>query len=45
MENKFFQFVETYWDDIAAFFEALRAWVEAIVGKLGTSDEETTAEA
>lgn len=46
MDNSFFNFVETYWDDIAAFFTALRNWVEALIGKLGSDDaEETTAEA
>ena len=41
--NNFTQFIETYWDDIAAFFKALRAWVEAIIGKFSEAEDETTA--
>lgn len=42
MDNKFFQFVKTYWDDITAFFDALVAFVKAL---FGTQEEETTPEA
>lgn len=37
MDNKFFQFVETYKDDIIAFFKALVDFIKTIFG----SDEET----
>lgn len=40
MDNVFFDFVETYWDDIAEFFKALRDWITAIVNKLNGGDEE-----
>jgi len=40
MDNVFFDFVETYWDDIAEFFKALRDWITAIVNKLNGEDEE-----
>ncbi len=36
MDNKFFQFVETYKDDITAFFKALVDFIKTIFG----SDEE-----
>jgi hypothetical protein len=39
----FFKFVETYKEDIAAFFEALVAWVKAIVAKLSEGDESAEA--
>lgn len=39
MDNKFFQFVETYKDDIKAFFEALFAAIKAIFAKLGEGEE------
>ncbi|MBQ8503855.1 MAG: hypothetical protein IJ491_06235 [Clostridia bacterium] len=42
MNNTFTDFVETYWEDISAFFKALRNWIEAIIGKLNAEDEETT---
>ncbi len=41
MDNKFFQFVETYWSDIEAFFEALIAFVKAL---FGLADEEAAPE-
>lgn len=41
--NDFFGFVETYKDDIAAFFEALVAWVKALVAKLSEGDESAEA--
>lgn len=39
MDNKFFKFVETYKDDIKAFFEALIEAIKSIISKL--SEEET----
>lgn len=39
MDNKFFQFVETYKDDIKAFFDALIAAFKAIFAKLGEGEE------
>lgn len=39
MDNKFFKFVETYKDDIKAFFDALIEAIKAIISKL--SEEET----
>lgn len=45
MNNSFFNFVENYWEDIVAFFTALRNLVETLIGKLGSSDDdETTGE-
>lgn len=41
MDNAFFAFVETYWDDIAAFFKALRDWITAIVNKINGDDAAT----
>lgn len=41
MNNEFFQFVETYWDDIVAFFDALIAFVKSIFG--AESEEDATA--
>lgn len=41
MDNAFFDFVETYWDDIAEFFKALRDWITAIVNKMNGEDEES----
>lgn len=43
MDNVFFDFVETYWDDIVEFFKALREWITAIVDKLGTTDDDAAA--
>ena len=40
--NDFFSFVETYKEDIAAFFEALVAWIKALVAKLSEGDEAVT---
>lgn len=45
MDNKFFKFVETYKDDIKAFFDALIGAIKAIIEKLGAGDEEATPEA
>ena len=36
--NDFFKFVETYKEDITAFFEALVAWIKALVAKLNEDD-------
>lgn len=38
MENAFFEFLETYWADIAAFVKAFVEFVESIIGK--TQDAE-----
>ncbi len=43
--NKFFDFVEKYWEDISAFFKAFREFVEALMGKLNAEDEAETTEA
>ena len=40
MDNKFFQFVEEYKDDILAFFEALKNFVQTVFGKIKGEDEE-----
>lgn len=40
MDNKFFQFVETYKDDIKAFIEALIDAIKALMGKLNAEDAE-----
>ena len=39
MDNVFFDFVETYWDEISEFFKALREWIEAVIAKLGSDNE------
>lgn len=45
MNNDFFAFVETYKEDIIAFFEALKGFFEALFAKLsGDASEDTTAE-
>jgi len=44
MDNAFFAFVETYWEDIAAFFKALRDWITAIVNKMNGDDAAEDAE-
>ena len=33
MENAFFDFVETYWEDIAEFLKTFASWIEALIGK------------
>ncbi len=43
MDNKFFKFVETYWTDIEAFFNAIIEFFKTVIGKLG--EEETQPEA
>ena len=40
MDNKFFDFLKTYEVDIRAFLEALYAWIQAIVAKLGEETPE-----
>lgn len=40
MENMFFEFVETYWDDIADFFKAFIDFVKSLIG--GTDAKEPT---
>ena len=40
MDNKFFQFVETYKDEIKAFVEALIEAIKALMGKLNAEDAE-----
>ncbi len=45
MDNKFFDFVETYKDDIKAFFDALIGAIKAIIEKLSAGDAEATPEA
>lgn len=44
MDNVFFDFVETYWDEIAEFFKALREWIEALSAKLNSDDSEVAPE-
>lgn len=39
MDNEFFEFLETYWDDIAAFVAAFKEWLEAVIGKFTTEAE------
>lgn len=41
MDNKFFEFIETYKDDIKAFFDALVAAIKAIMDKFAASEEAT----
>lgn len=38
MDNKFFQFLETYKDDITAFFNALVEAIKAIIAKLNAEE-------
>ncbi len=45
MNNSFSSFVETYADDIKAFFEALRNFIEALIAKLTAAPEEEAPEA
>lgn len=42
MDNKFSSFVETYAEDIKAFFEAFRNFIAAIIEKLTAAPEEDT---
>lgn len=39
--NDFFGFVTTYKDDIAAFFEALVAWIKALIAKINEDNAAT----
>ena len=39
MENAFFEFVETYWGDIAAFIKAFKEWMEALISKFTAGDD------
>ncbi len=41
-KNDFFDFVETYWDDIVAFFDAIINFVKALFAPT-EGDDETTA--
>lgn len=43
MNNDFFKFVETYWDDIVDFFDAIINFIKAIFDKVGADDEGTDA--
>ncbi len=43
--NKFFDFVEKYWEDISAFFKAFREFVEALLGKMNAEEDAETPEA
>lgn len=40
MDNKFTAFVETYADDIKAFFEALKNFITALIAKLSAPEAE-----
>ncbi len=42
MNNSFSRFVETYYDDIVAFFRSLIDFFKAVIGKVngGAEDEE-----
>lgn len=42
MDNKFFDFVETYAEDIKAFFEAFKNFIMALIEKLTAAPEEDT---
>ncbi len=45
MNNSFSSFVDTYYNDIIAFFQALIAFVQSLFGKLNSGDaDETTGE-
>lgn len=38
-KNEFFDFVETYWDDIVAFFEAIINFVKALFATAGEEEQ------
>ena len=38
MNNAFFSFIETYRDDIMAFFQAFVDFVKSLIGKLGEDE-------
>lgn len=40
MDNKFTRFLETYADDIKAFIEALKGFIESLIAKFNAADEE-----
>ncbi len=40
MENVFFEFVETYWADIAEFFKSFVEFIKSIIGKVNGEDAE-----
>lgn len=40
MENAFFEFLETYYDDIVAFVRAMVDFVKALADKIGGGDAE-----
>ena len=40
MENAFFEFVETYYEDIVAFVRAMVDFVKALAAKIGGGEEE-----
>ena len=40
MENVFFEFVETYWEDIAEFFRTFVEFIKAIIDKVDGEDAE-----
>ena len=44
-DNKFFAFVEKYWEDISAFFKAFREFVEVLLGKMNAEEDTETPEA
>ena len=44
MDNKFSSFVETYAEDIKAFFEAFKNFIMAIIEKLTAAPEEAPEE-
>lgn len=44
MDNKFTAFLEAYSDDIRAFIEALKSFIESIIAKLTAAPEEGTEE-
>ena len=42
MDNAFFAFVETYWDDIAAFVNAFKDFIASLISKF-SGDESAEA--
>lgn len=39
MDNVFTDFIATYWDDIAAFLNAFRDFITALIGKVSGNGE------
>ncbi|GEM_PF-2240557 len=39
MENVFFEFVETYWEDIAEFFKTFVEFIQTLIGKVSGDEE------